>query len=668
VGAIFAGSAFVCSGYVASLTENLVYLYPICLMPIFCLALEASLTRGGLWIPIAGAVWASVFLNGDIQNGYYYGFMALAWGLTRTGKCLQTISTLGLIAGLAALLSAIQLAPAWAVYVQSNRANPEAFHYQSITWSTHPLRLAGLINGPGPMENFLDLEIAHAFFGAQAPSQSMTGLWAESLYVGLPVFGLALLAGILGRGLRAFVIIGGVSLWLALGQYAGLFDALYGRMPLWTAFRYPEKFMGYVSFSIAMLSGAGFEYWRKGNGCAMPWLLASGLCGLLAGLMYFQFPQDWVSSHFGSRPDLTSQALKLAAKGLLFASAMSLMMGALAYWIGKWGEVPAWILAGIVVIILVDLYRVNAPACRTGPAEAWEFVPNLVEPIRRDSGHSGPGYFRVVPFREPVFIITGDMKRALDPYQVSSVMLKQSLDLEHNATYRIELPYGYLPGFNETFEALGKVFSVEVAARFNVLYYIGRPYHFESKRFKNIPVVAYVPANDLALAKNPITPKPRAYVSLKPEASTHPVDIKALASKEEFLAGMLDVIEVAGDTLTDVGGQGTAELLRYEPEEVEILVDVPKPAVLVLSDYYADGWKARLEDGSPMQVRRANGLMRAVIVPPGKHTVSFTYRTPLLKEGAWLSLFGLLITIVFFLIDIMRKMNRATWPSWIAAT
>ncbi len=78
-GALLAGVAFALSGYVVSLTENIVYLYSICALPLFCAVLEKALTGRRVWVVAPAVIWASVFLNGDVQTGYYYGLIALGW-------------------------------------------------------------------------------------------------------------------------------------------------------------------------------------------------------------------------------------------------------------------------------------------------------------------------------------------------------------------------------------------------------------------------------------------------------------------------------------------------------------------------------------------------------------------------------------------------------------
>src|SRR5713101_6573972 len=83
-GALLAGVAFALSGYVVSLTDNIVFLYSTCMLPLFCATLERSLRSRLAWVVVPAVLWASVFLIGDAQTGYYYGFIALLWAAVRT--------------------------------------------------------------------------------------------------------------------------------------------------------------------------------------------------------------------------------------------------------------------------------------------------------------------------------------------------------------------------------------------------------------------------------------------------------------------------------------------------------------------------------------------------------------------------------------------------------
>jgi hypothetical protein len=87
-----------------------------------------------------------------------------------------------------------------------------------------------------------------------------------------------------------------------------------------------------------------------------------------------------------------------------------------------------------------------------------------------------------------------------------------------------------------------------------------------------------------------------------------------------------------------------AEILDYAPERVEVAVQTPSQALLILTDTYYAGWRATV-DGSPTAIHRANGLFRAVLVPAGDHLVSFEYTPASLRVGAWVSVFSLLAAL-----------------------
>ena len=128
-GALLAGVAFALSGYVVSLTENIVYLYSICALPIFCAALEKALAERWVWVVSPAVIWATVFLNGDIQTGYYYGFIAMVWTVMRArGFYREACLRLACAGALAGLLAGIQLGPAAALFVNSERTQAALFH------------------------------------------------------------------------------------------------------------------------------------------------------------------------------------------------------------------------------------------------------------------------------------------------------------------------------------------------------------------------------------------------------------------------------------------------------------------------------------------------------------------------------------------------------------
>ena len=640
-GAVVAGLAFACSGYVVSTTEAIEYLYGICALPLFCAALKKAIEAGPAWLAAPAAVWATVFLGGDIQTGYYYGFVALLWAGTCVAAPLRQAFTrtacVGLLAG---LLAGLQLGPSWAAYLVTERTNPVLFHETAVMWSAHPLRLFTVLASPvGDEANRVD--VAHFFFGSLPAGQDFVGLLTDSLYLGAPVIGLALIGGWFRRDLRGLAVLGLAALWLALGRYGGLYEVFYHVVPLWSAFRFPEKLMGFVSFSAAMLAGAGVDELRRGRGSHLFWFVLAALCAGAGGLFRTEALGLWTAAYVGAPAALARAVMESASDAFLYSCLAAAGVGMSVVAVRR-GRLPETTMIGVLVAVMVlDLSRANQDVYHTGPEEMATVTPGLVEALRKATGVDGPGYYRIASLKEEQFFSRERLDQWLTLEGAAAMMLKQHLELELNVPYRIESFDRYLPGYNRSLQALdGKPLDLRAAARFNIHYYIGRSAHF-----LQYPrgVIAGMPSFDLVLFRNPVPVKPRAYLASIPEGATGPVDPSALFVRPDYLSGQVDVIESGGAPLPPPSSGGTVTVERYEPEEVRMRVETAHPAVLILLDAYEAGWRAWLDDGRELPIWRANGLVRAVAVPAGTHQATFAYRTPLLAAGAWCSFIGALI-------------------------
>ncbi len=70
------------------------------------------------------------------------------------------------------------------------------------------------------------------------------------------------------------------------------------------------------------------------------------------------------------------------------------------------------------------------------------------------------------------------------------------------------------------------------------------------------------------------------------------------------------------------------ELTEYRPNYLKYEYSAPQEAVAIFSEiYYADGWSAFI-DGEPAPYFRADYVLRAMLLPPGSHTVEWRFRAP----------------------------------------
>lgn len=85
--------------------------------------------------------------------------------------------------------------------------------------------------------------------------------------------------------------------------------------------------------------------------------------------------------------------------------------------------------------------------------------------------------------------------------------------------------------------------------------------------------------------------------------------------------------------------ENTVRIVEYVPNRVRVEVVTPADGLLVLTDTFAPGWKARL-DGISTPVYIADHAFRAVVVPAGNHQIEFVYQPLSFWVGVVVSLFA----------------------------
>lgn len=113
-----------------------------------------------------------------------------------------------------------------------------------------------------------------------------------------------------------------------------------------------------------------------------------------------------------------------------------------------------------------------------------------------------------------------------------------------------------------------------------------------------------------------------------------PVDFRRTALVEENV-GSLDP---ASGSVTE-----TVTITEYAPDRLTLNVSSDGAGLLVLSEIYAQGWTATV-DGVDQEVIAANGALRGVEIPSGRHTVRLSFHPPGLTTGYGLGLATLILT------------------------
>lgn len=89
-------------------------------------------------------------------------------------------------------------------------------------------------------------------------------------------------------------------------------------------------------------------------------------------------------------------------------------------------------------------------------------------------------------------------------------------------------------------------------------------------------------------------------------------------------------------------GQNDAKITKYESTFVSIETESTSSRILFLSDNFYPGWKATI-DNEETKIYRADFAFRSVIVPAGKHLITFRYEPFSFKIGKKITLVTLLL-------------------------
>ncbi|MDD5195669.1 MAG: YfhO family protein [Candidatus Omnitrophica bacterium] len=99
----------------------------------------------------------------------------------------------------------------------------------------------------------------------------------------------------------------------------------------------------------------------------------------------------------------------------------------------------------------------------------------------------------------------------------------------------------------------------------------------------------------------------------------------------------------------DNGGGVNLKIVEHKPGKILIDIYAEKNGYLIFNEAYFPGWRAYI-DTKEKKILLANGLVKCVFIPNGKHTVEFKYLPQSFIIGGCLTLFALIILIIIALL------------------
>jgi hypothetical protein len=654
--AFFGGFVYMCSsGPVSRLFAGHYTIIPfLALVPALLWAWE-SWRNTGRW----GKVWwCGVVLGCMILAGYpqmlFYAALYLGWHAlvevairyrAHTGRAAAAPLLFYIAAVLAgAALGAVQLLPSYAFARESLR--------MQVTYDT----IALFSFSP---ENLLTLLLPR-FFGNMGegitPYWGRNLLWENWIYIGIVPLALAILA--LVRVRTPLVVAHGLAvpvfLVLALGRHTPLHRFLYDHVPFFDYFRGSSKFSFFVLFSLAALAGIGADRLlnepdpgrQRGDRFTVASTLAFfaalgvvlgialGIGHLDEGSVLSRFVrwrlaqgETWLQSDFFSNPDLLAvwgqvlpQLTRLAAvslTGLLLAGSWPILR-----------RNQRLACTALCLAVFPEMLQFSTGEPMKAPIGATAIAPVFLRELKSD------------PTRA----------RVLAPELARNAFLPD----------RVESPLGYVGNMTKRYNNfLTAVNGVERSESM-----------VETPVFRLTPQFFRAAVSHLVLDEREKLP-PGIATQLARDADQilyrleeeHPRasfsrEVMAFASAEEALLAFesgsfefsaADLLEIPEGRALPSSGPPTpgdrVAVVESLPSRTVVRTYAAGARLLVLADAYESGWRCRLEDGAALAIHPVNIAFRGVIVPPGDHTLTFSYAPRGFAAGAVISALAVLAAV-----------------------
>jgi hypothetical protein len=626
-------------------------------LPWLLLALEHALRRNALaWTIVAGGLYALMILGTHPQWTFYASlFAALTtlgaalWGRppacqdsTQASQLLHALGRWFLVGigtvVLGVALSAVQLLPTAEAAGLATRADG--------------VSVSGALDGG--LRSLLFL------IGPALSSEPHNIEWEDRGGLTILWLAAAITAGLLGHGRVRFDAL----VALGLGVFGAGGSVLLQGLPLFRLFRQPPRMFVLVGFPVALLAGYAFDWLLRGGQRAdeVRAIARKVLLRVVVGVVI-------LAGGYALRTVWEGQPLRV---GLYWWALLATVPA--AFWLLGRGmsRLTACVWGGLLVI---DLYSLTVPLVQTWP-EADLYV--LSKPLAELAGQPA-GTGRILDRSCGESFPLGAGAPAALVHHLEAVRGYNSLDFRRYKEYlqlaggsdaplrAMDGPLGFplVTGFPVTEKALLDLLNVryllQSAADPPPDGWRG-PIGIDSgSHVFNFLAGGVVELPPCALYENTAA-LPRAFVVF--EAAPLPARPELLHDLRTIDFRRVVLLEegTATGSAAARNPPRAATIRRYEPNRVEVAVEDGPAGWLVLGDVWYPGWRCSI-DSNEAPLLRADSLFRATAVPPGPHTVVFTFAPQSYRIGRVITFAALTLLIAGSTIWFgLRKRTRHPSP------
>jgi hypothetical protein len=495
------------------------------------------------------------------------------------------------------LVAGVQLVPTYDVWTHSDR------------WGVPGFRNDGLSLPP---VDLVQLVAPYLLKGRVVTDEASANTHEYGLYGGAFVLAMFLWlvvsfrrAGEHRRLAAGAIILTVLALALALGRYGG-FYTLAAQLPVVGWFRAPCRYIVLVNLGMAVGAALAFDAMARTphEGPGRTWwggrLLYLLPAVSIAALILSGWPFGAADSKWAIlAPRADGRSMLALAGPVLVTAAVTAVLAA--------ARGARWALAGLILFAAADQAIYGISYMYSKPPED---LVTLAESVRLPTADT---FFRIEVF--PTYDSTATLKEYHLVTGYVGLTPKKALDYTKTAPLRLA-------------STLYKVVKEDAPSE------VGKA---PAGTFR-LPMVA--------------NPMPRVRFVTKAVITG---DAAALVDDTD-----IDTTALVGEELRlDGGAPGAAYVTDDLPGQIAISADTPSRQLLILSERYDAGWRARIDE-QPARVIAVYGDFIGVVVEPGHHSVELAFRPESLKRGIRVSLVGLALTLVFALFEFSRKGRPAS--------
>jgi len=627
---LIAAVSFMFCGFITTWMNYTTLALAISFLPLALLSIEKYLIdKRFLWLIILSISIPLSFFSGHFQTGLYLGIFVYGYIIFKLilNKNIKEFFYLNVFYFLGLLVASPQLFPSIEFYLYSFRSS----NFEKIS--------------PLPFTH-LPTILAPDFYGNPVTRNNFSLIYAElASYAGVIPFFLALFALSKRNKNAIFFIITAITA-LVFSLDTPILDLIVRLQIPVISTASLSRILVIFSFSIAVLSAFGFDLLIKS-------ILAKEIKKILSWILtgFVIFALIWI---FVLTKTIDLQYYPIAKNNLILPTA--LFIGFIfAIFIGF---KKSLIRITILLIILLVTFEMLRFAIKWQPFESKDFafpttpiiskLTSLDNTFRTHASYGGEAsVFYKLPLTDgydPLYINRyGEFVASLESGKIKS-----------SSRYVVALPINT--------DNLPKV--IDFLAIKNILIKksdLNQPWvfpiqNYPDKKFKKI----YEEDRFLIYENQEVLPK--AYLLGDYEIISEDQKIINKILDEDFDLEKSVVLEKDPNIDRVEDFEGSVSLLNYEPNKINIESNSENDGILVISDNFYPGWKAKI-NGEETEILRANYTFRGIVVPKGDNKIEIYYFPDSFKWGVAIAMIsitsiGLILLIKWYTTKKVTKKTK----------